>query len=535
MSGTRRQLPQGWVEASLEDLVDRLQYGFTAKSSPDLAEPKLLRITDIGEDGVDWETVPGCQISREDLAKYRLSDGDLVFARSGSIEKAYRVSNPPEAVFASYLIRGRPIHKSLGSLLQHFVKTRDYFRQIGAFSAGIAIQNVNAKKLGSVIVPIPPLNEQERIFTTVEALQGRSRRAREALETVPDLLDQLRQSILGAAFRGDLTKQWRKQNPDVEPASELLKRIRAERCKLWEEAELEKLKARGLTGDKLAEEFSKRRKQYKEPAPVDPADLPELPEGQCWVAFGELVSSISYGTARKCTYESEGIGVLRIPNILSDGSISLDDLKRTILSVQEIEQYGLLMGDILLIRSNGSIGLVGRASVVDKQAAGLAFAGYLLRIRPLSLVDPCWLQLALSTPRMRSLIEMTARSTSGVNNINSEEISQLPIPLAPGAEQTQIALSVKRQLDLVGEVRYRQNELLNHIARLDQSVLSKAFRGKLVPQHPSDEPASVLLDRIRKEKAQSAAVKDSDPRSTARTRSRNPSAGFHNYADVFIE
>jgi type I restriction enzyme S subunit len=81
MSELRTKLPEGWAVASLGDIVDRLQYGFTTKPSRDLKAPKLLRITDIREDGVDWNTVPGCNISEDDLAKYRLIDGDMVFAR----------------------------------------------------------------------------------------------------------------------------------------------------------------------------------------------------------------------------------------------------------------------------------------------------------------------------------------------------------------------------------------------------------------------------------------------------------------------
>lgn len=132
-------------------------------------------------------------------------------------------------------------------------------------------------------IPIPPLNEIGRISIHAESLRSNSRRAKQALEAIPDLLEQLRQSILASAFRGDLTKKWREQNKgQIEPATELLKRIRIERRKRWEEAELNKLKAKGLNGDKLDAQFAKRRKQYKGPAPVDSADLPELPEGWCW-------------------------------------------------------------------------------------------------------------------------------------------------------------------------------------------------------------------------------------------------------------
>ena len=103
MGDRKDKLPSGWAEMNLIDIVDRLQYGHTAKASSEISEPKFLRITDIQNNDVNWGNVPGCRIKAGELERYKLADGDIVFARSGSIEKAYRVSNPPLSVFASYL------------------------------------------------------------------------------------------------------------------------------------------------------------------------------------------------------------------------------------------------------------------------------------------------------------------------------------------------------------------------------------------------------------------------------------------------
>src|SRR5438876_770761 len=100
-AGTRK----GWVEATVADLVSCLQYGYTASADAALRGPRFLRITDLKNGRINWPSVPGCEIHLEELPKYRLEDGDIVFARTGSIEKAARVHSPPEAVFASYLIR----------------------------------------------------------------------------------------------------------------------------------------------------------------------------------------------------------------------------------------------------------------------------------------------------------------------------------------------------------------------------------------------------------------------------------------------
>ncbi len=96
------------------------------------------------------------------------------------------------------------------------------------------MRHITKRKFEKVKILLPPFNEQKRIVAKIEEFQAHSRRAREVLETVPDLLDQLRQSILAAAFRGNLTRQWRQENTDIEPATELLKRIRSERRKRWD-------------------------------------------------------------------------------------------------------------------------------------------------------------------------------------------------------------------------------------------------------------------------------------------------------------
>jgi type I restriction enzyme, S subunit len=245
-SENKSPLPPGWSITTISKIVNKLQYGYTAKASYDTDGPRFLRITDIKDDGVDWETVPRCKITEKDLEKYLLANGDIVFARSGSIEKAWRVEDvPPSAVFASYLIRGVPLDDSVGPWIKHFLKSNLYLKKIGAAGAGIGMKNVNAKKLGAVEIPIPPLSEQNRITHRIEALQAKSKKAKQALEAAKPLLDKLRQSTLASAFRGDLTAGWREKNPDVESASVLLERIRKERRKKWEENELAKMRLKG--------------------------------------------------------------------------------------------------------------------------------------------------------------------------------------------------------------------------------------------------------------------------------------------------
>ena len=151
---------------------------------------------------------------------------------------------------------------------------------MGVKGKGIGVQNISARDIGNTRILVPPAKEQRRIVTKLEALQQRTRRARTALDAIPPLLEEFRQSVLTSAFRGDLTADWRAQNPDVEPASVLLERIRQERRHRWEEAELAKMKAKG----KVPKD-DRWKERYKEPQKADRQTLAQLPRGWCWVKW----------------------------------------------------------------------------------------------------------------------------------------------------------------------------------------------------------------------------------------------------------
>jgi len=155
--------------------VSAISYGYTESASSEPVGPRFLRITDIQDDHVDWDTVPYCKIQSVDLPKYRLAGGDIVFARTGATTgKSFLVTDPPEAVFASYLIRLRLIEKKLlPQFVYLFFQTPAYWKSIKDGSTGSAQGGFNATKLGALSVPIPPILEQRRIVGILdEAFDG---------------------------------------------------------------------------------------------------------------------------------------------------------------------------------------------------------------------------------------------------------------------------------------------------------------------------------------------------------------------------
>lgn len=322
-------------------------------------------------------------------------------------------------------------------LNNHFIYY--YLKHIKAVAEEMATGTTFKELSGATAAKLPlliaPLNEQKRIADKLGAVLARVDACRERLDRVPAILKRFRQSVLAAATSGKLTEEWREEN-----------------------------KSQGEWRD---------------------------------VLLGALLNDIRYGTAKKCQYVPRLTPVLRIPNVI-DGKISHEDIKYAEFDDSELRRLALSAGDILMIRSNGSLGLVGRTALVSDREAGFLYAGYLIRLRfNQTLIMPAYASLALSNPKLRDAIELVARSTSGVNNINTEEIKSLVIPL-PGIEEQQEI--VRRVEDLFAyadrlEVRYAVTRA--QVERLTPALLAKAFRGELVPQDPNDEPASALLERIR--------------------------------------
>lgn len=167
-------MKKGWVTKTLGD-VSAINYGYTESATSEPVGPRFLRITDIQDDRVDWDSVPYCKMEAADMPKYRLASGDIVFARTGATTgKSFLVYDPPEAVFASYLIRLRLSDKALlPEFVSLFFQTAGYWRSIREGSSGSAQGGFNASKLAALKIPVPPLAEQRRIVGVLdEAFAG---------------------------------------------------------------------------------------------------------------------------------------------------------------------------------------------------------------------------------------------------------------------------------------------------------------------------------------------------------------------------
>ena len=258
-------------------------------------------------------------------------------------------------------------------------------------------------------------------------------------------------------------------------------------------AKLDRLSAKRSAAEGHLARISKlaaRAKQSILAAALYPQDAP-------MIELGQLAEDVRYGTSKKCDYNAGATPVLRIPNV-AQGRIDASDLKHADFDARETAKLALRAGDLLLIRSNGSLDLVGRTALVHEDYRGYLFAGYLIRIRlDQAKSDPQFVQYVLSSDASRRFIERLAKSTSGVNNINSAQIASIPVPDVGPEEQAEIVRRIEAAFARIDRLTEEVSRASHLLARLDERLLAKAFRGELVPQDPTDEPAEALLDRIR--------------------------------------
>ncbi len=348
-------------------------------------------------------------------------------------------------------------------------------------------------------IPIAPIGEQKRIVSRIDELFSRIDEGERALERVRRLVERYRQAVLKAAVTGELTREWREKNKDkdkLETGEVLLARILKARREAWEKAELEKMKAKGITPAN-----AKWKQKYEDPSPPDTTDLPELPKGWTYAAIDQLLAADKdamktgpFGSLlQKSEHVATGVPVLGIENVKARRFVPGSNIHVTAEKASELIGYRVVGGDIVISRS----GTVGEVCVVPD---GLGDARISTNLMKVSLAvgalvpDLLACQLYGSPVVLRTIDRLCKGSTR--NFLNQTILRALPLVVPPLDEQEAIldALRVAEQnidaLDASLELELRRAA----VAR--QSVLSAAFAGRLVSQDPADEPASTLLERI---------------------------------------
>jgi type I restriction enzyme, S subunit len=288
----------------------------------------------------------------------------------------------------------------------------------------------------------------------------------------------------------------------------LLDRILAERRRRWEELELARMKSASKP-----HKNDEWKSKYKEPVVLDTSTLPQLPEGWCWApldALASVVGGVTKGQRRKPTDELRRVPYLRVANV-QRGYLDLSVIKEIEATEDEIKELHLKSGDVLF-NEGGDRDKLGRGWVWNGEIPECIHQNHVFRARMFTqdLLPRFLSWYGNSSAQLFFLQE--GKQTTNLASLNSTNLKKLPVPLPPLAEQKRIAAEIELLLSVADATVNTTDAAIARCNRLRQSILKWAFEGKLVDQDPNNEPTSVLLERIRAERA--AAAPSRKPKKT---------------------
>ncbi len=413
-------IPESWMWVRWGNLSQSIQYGYNAPAHEN-GRIKMVRISDIQEGKVLWDSVPYCEIKEDDIPTYILEANDILFARTGgTVGKSYLVKEVPEAaIYAGYLIRTRYSSLLCPEYLKYFMESQLYWKQLRNGTIATAQPNCNGKTLSKMVLPLPPFAEQKRIVAKIEELLpyiDRYEQAWSKLEQFNSRFpEDMKKSLLQYAIQGKLVEQ----RPEEGTAEELFVQIQQEKQRLIAEKKIKK--------EKPLPEITDDEKPF------------DIPESWKWVRCGEIGFTHIGLTYSPKNVAEKGIIVLRSSNIQNQ-RIDYQDTVRVDMAVPENKMCH--KGDILICARNGSKRLVGKAALIDKE--GMSFGAFMAIYR--SKCNEYILHVINSAYFKNSLLGDTGTTT--INQITQDMLKNALIPLPPLAEQKRIVEKLDHLLPL---------------------------------------------------------------------------------------
>lgn len=416
--------------------------------------------------------------------------------------------------------------------LYYLVQTSKFVDAMSEVVQGALYPAVRPKDISSFKFLLPSSLAQRAIVAKLEELLSDLDAGVAELKAAQKKLAQYRQSLLKAAVEGALTAEWREKRkkdelrkqkeagtpflPSSFDASALLQRILAERRARWEAKQLAKFREQGKTPPK------DWQKKYPEPVQPDTSGLPELPEGWVWASLdmlGEIASGVAKGTKRDADVEVREVPYLRVANV-QRGFLDLSEVKTILATERDIAELTLQAGDVLF-NEGGDRDKLGRGWVWRDEVANCIHQNHVFRMRPyLPEVLPELISHHGNTFG-KTWFQNAGKQTTNLASINMTMLRMFPVPLGPAEEQRELLNQLEVQIEHLDRQEQAVELGLKQSTAQRQNILRAAFAGQLVPQDPNDEPARVLLERIRAERAEQAAM--SKPRGRHQGGKDNPS------------
>ena len=418
------EIPKGWEWVRWGDLSESIQYGYNAPAK-ETGRIKMVRISDIQNGRIVWETTPFCNIEEKEIDTYLLKKNDILFARTGgTVGKSYLVSEEQEeAIYAGYLIRTRYSSLLCAKYLKAYMESSLYWAQLKDGTIATAQPNCNGQTLSKMILPLPPLAEQHRIVAKLEELMPLVEKygaAQDALEEWNNALpEKLKKSILQEAIQGRLVPQ----DPADEPASVLLERIRDEKKRLVKEGKL--------------------KKKDLEVKPIEEDEVPfEIPESWEWCRIGDLFAHNNGKQLNKGNARGKLMDYITTSNLYWDRFV-LDNLKQMPFEENEIERCQAKKGDLLVCEG----GDIGRAAIWNKDYQ-IMLQNHVHKLRSF---------LPLSTKYFFYLFfyynqtGMIGGKGIGIQGFSSSALHNTIVPLPPLAEQRRIVAKIEELFGVIGK------------------------------------------------------------------------------------
>jgi type I restriction enzyme S subunit len=486
-------LPDGWVWTALGEIADLFGGGTPSRKVPAYFGGDIVWLTPT--------QIPKDRISVISDSQERITE-EALWKSSARLLPAGTVLMTSRASIGYVAIAGTEVSTNQG--FASFVCQEGVYNLYLAYwlwgsadafireATGTTFKEISKSKLRLFRFPLPPLAEQRRIVAEIETQFTRLETGVTALKRAQANLRRYKAAVLKAACEGrlvpteaELARRGGVTPPlPYEPADALLQRILAERRAKWQ--------------------AENPGKPYHAPAPPDTSKLPtvqDLPECWTWATAEQLsdeTRSITYGVIKLGNIAKDGVPTLRSSDV-RHLRLDLANVKRISPEIADKYKRTFLQGGEVVVTVRGTLGGV---VVVPEECKGYNISREVAMIALAELsIGPIIALFIGSRPIQNWLLQRTRGIA--YTGINIGTLKQTPIPLPPLAEQHRIVAEVERRLSVVGELEKQVEAALRRAERLRQAILKRAFEGRLVPQDPTDEPASVLLARIQAERRSS--------------------------------
>jgi type I restriction enzyme S subunit len=507
----------GWAVTSLEDIATRITKGGTPTTygySFQTSGINFLKVENISDGRVNLKSITdfiGEEAHKFQL-KSQLSVNDILFSIAGTIGETCVIREeylPANTNQALAIIKGTDV-AIIPKLLQ--LQLEAFVAKVKMKARGGAMNNVSLEDLKNLLVYIPPVPEQHRIVAKIEELFSSLDKGIDSLKTAEQQLEIYRQSVLGKAFEGAFTTNWRKEhsNADANKEFETIKEIR-------EELYTQKIEEWTLACEQAKVKGDKKPSKPKKPYAGEPITEEEraifdaIDKSWALIRFIDLIKYEEdaikrgpFGSAiKKSFFVPSGYKVYEQQNAISDDA-TLGKYYISQEKYQELIGFSIKPGDYIVSCS----GTIGRISKLPENCEPGVINQALMKIRlDEELMSSKYFLYLFRSEVFQRRILTGSRGTGMQNLAGIDEIKALVIALPPKAEQEAIVQDIESRLSVCDKIEESITTSLQQAEALRQSILKKAFEGKLVEQDPNDEPASVLLERIKEEREKNKPVK----------------------------